>query len=77
MCGGEFINKDVDSAWAFLEDVAEKSMQWEGTREPEKPTPTRGGLYPIVGGQIADAKLSSLLRRIEALEINPTIERLN
>ena len=34
MCGGELIDKTIEEAWVFLEDVAEKSMQWETLREP-------------------------------------------
>ena len=45
MCGGEFSNKSVIEAWDFLGDVAEKSMQWEAIREPEVPTPIKGGIY--------------------------------
>ena len=33
MCQGGFLSKSPTVAWKFLEDVAEKTMQWETTRD--------------------------------------------
>ena len=35
MCQGNFTNKSDGEAWAFLEDMAEKTMQWETIREDD------------------------------------------
>ena len=32
MCQGGFLSKSVTAAWEFLEDLAEKTMQWETAR---------------------------------------------
>ena len=31
MCQGEFMQKNEDDAWTFLEDLSEKTTQWEST----------------------------------------------
>ena len=54
MCNGEFTSKTAEEAWDFLEDVAEKSMQWETMREPERHAPTRG-MHVISGPSETDA----------------------
>ena len=77
MCGGEFCNKNVREAWDFLGEVAEKSMQWEAIRTPEVPTPFKGGIYPIAQVPETDARLSAVIRRIEALELRPTPKPMN
>ena len=33
MCQGGFLSKSPIAAWEFLEDLAEKTMQWETTRD--------------------------------------------
>jgi len=38
MSHGDFMSMNEDDAWKFLEDMAEKTMQWEGFKE--KPTPS-------------------------------------
>ena len=77
MCGGEFSNKSTREAWDFLGDVAEKSMQWETIRAPEVPTPSKGGIYPNVQVLEQEPKLSSVIRRLEALELRPTPRSVN
>ena len=67
MCGGEFTRKTAEEAWAFLEDVTEKSMQWETLREPERHAPTQG-IHTISGTYETEAKMTTILKKIEALE---------
>ena len=53
----------------MLEDLAEKSLQWEITRESDRHTPSRGGVYQVQPSLSEEAKFVSLIRRIEALEL--------
>ena len=69
MCGGEFMNKDPQNAWEFLEDVANKSMQWETIGETQKPYPPRGGIYYVLTKWETDDKMATLIRRVEAVEL--------
>ncbi|XP_074342937.1 uncharacterized protein LOC141680673 [Apium graveolens] len=77
MCQGKFMEKDEDQGWEFFEELAEKTMLWESTREPNrepsKHNETVGSLankgLHLVGNSIAtEAKLATLPRRLEALE---------
>ena len=36
LCTGEFENKTVDEAMTFLNEIADKTQQWENNREPQK-----------------------------------------
>ncbi|XP_074376981.1 uncharacterized protein LOC141718498 [Apium graveolens] len=73
------MEKDEDQGWEFFEELAEKTMLWESTREPNRELSKRNetlgsiankGLY-LVGNYIAiEAKLATLTRRLEALETN-------
>ena len=56
---------DVD-AWAFLEDMAEKTMQWETIREDENP---KVGVKSIETSIGAEAKLATIMHRLETLEL--------
>ena len=64
---GEFTSKTAEEAWAFLEDVTEKSMQWETLREPERHTPTQG-IHVLSGTYETEAKMTTILKRLETLE---------
>ena len=33
MCQGGFLNKNETEAWDFLEELAEKTLQWETARD--------------------------------------------
>ena len=77
MCAGQLSNKNARDAWNFLGDVAEKSMQWETVRALEVPIPTKGGIFPNFQGPDIDTKLSSVIRRLEALELRPTSKTVN
>ena len=34
MCEGKFMDKNEKEAWQFFEELAEKTMLWESTKEP-------------------------------------------
>lgn len=59
-----------DDVWTFLEEMAKKTMQWEGfhnkasTSTPDKTT--KG--VTIEGSITVEAKMATLMRRLEALE---------
>ena len=74
MCGGEFLSKNPDEAMEFLNYVAETSKAWDGPnpRETERhrpPVNQRGGIYSLAEDVELKAKLSTLTRRMEELEM--------
>ena len=77
MCGGDFLSKNPEEALDFLNYVVEASKGWDepNPREMEKMRPqssTRGGMYSLPKDMHMKAKVSTLTRRLEALELrNP------
>ena len=74
MCGGDILNKNPDEAMDFLNYVAETSKGWDdmNPREVERMkhiTNQRGGIYSLSEDVELKAKLSTLTRRMEELEI--------
>ena len=69
MCQGQFMYKEPSEAWQFLEDLAEKSLQWKMTRESERPIPSRGEMYQVQTFLAVEAKIAILTHRLEALEL--------
>ena len=74
MCGGNFLSKNPDEAIDFLNYVAETSKAWDerNLREAEKmgsATHQRGGIYALSDDMEMKAKLSTLTRRLEKLEM--------
>ena len=74
MCGGDFLSKHPDEAMDFLNYVAETSKAWDepSPREVEKIRPSthqRGGIYALSEDTKMIAKLTTLTRRLEELEI--------
>ena len=74
MCGGDFLSKNPEEAMEFLNYVAETSKAWDepNPREAERMRPTtnsRGGMYSLPGDMEIKAKLSTLARRLEELEM--------
>ncbi|XP_026417285.1 uncharacterized protein LOC113312765 [Papaver somniferum] len=68
MCNGALIDKSANEAWTFLTEVAEKTQQWESIREPNKTTPVVN-IHRIEFDFERNAKIASLARRIEAIEL--------
>ena len=74
MCGGDFMSKNPDEAMDFLNYVTETSKAWDepNPREAEKmrtATHQRGGIYALSDDMEIKAKLSTLTRRLEELEM--------
>ena len=74
MCGGDFLSKNLDEAMDFLNYVAETSKAWDepNPREAEKMRPAthqRGGIYALSDDMEMKAKLSTMTRRLEQLEM--------
>ena len=74
MCGGDFLSKNPDEAMDFLNYVAETSKAWDepNPRENDRhrpPVNKRGGIYSLSEDVEMKAKLSSLTRRLEELEM--------
>ena len=74
MCGGDFLSKHPDEAMDFLNYVTETSKAWDESnpREAERmrpPTHQRGGIYALSEDTEMKAKLTTLTRRLEELEM--------
>ena len=74
MCGGDFLSKNPDEAMDFLNYVAKTSKGWDepNPREVRRMKHTvnpRKGIYSLSEDVEMKAKLSSLTRRLEELEI--------
>ena len=74
MCGGDFLSKNPDEAMDFLNYIAETSKAWDepNPREAEKMRPATnqmGGIYALSDDMEMKAKLSTLTRRLEELEM--------
>ena len=63
---GNFMYKIVVDAWTFLEELAEKTNQWENFNDK----PSKGEINSIANS-IAESKLSAAIKRIEILEKLP------
>ena len=74
MCGRDFMRKHPEEAMDFLNYVAETSKAWDepNPKETERMRPAanlRGGMYSITEDMEMKAKLSTLTRRLEELEM--------
>ena len=74
MCGGDFLSKNPDEAMDFLNYVAETSKTWDepNPRETDRhrpPVNQKGGMYSLGEKVELKAKLSTLARKMEELEM--------
>ena len=74
MCGGDFLSKNLNEAMDFLNYVAETSKAWDkpNPRETDRMRPPpnqRGGMYSLSEDMETKAKLPTLARWLEELEI--------
>ena len=74
MCGGDFMSKHPEEAMDFLNYVAETSKAWDepNPREAERVKPAanqRRGMRSLLEDMEMKAKLSTLARRLEELEM--------
>ena len=70
------MKKNKNEAWEFLEELVEKTMQWESTNDQliDKLTSSKGGIYSIESSIATDAKFNTLVRRLEALEMKEKVQ---
>ena len=71
-----FLQKDEDQWWELFEDLVEKTIQLEPTPDKSRNSnlkSSKGCLHSIKTSIAAEAKLASVMRRLEALEIKKTI----
>ena len=74
MCGGDFMSKNPEEAMDFLNYVANTSKAWDepNPREVQRmrlTTNSKGGMYFLMEDMEMKAKLSTLSRRLEDLEM--------
>ena len=72
MCQGGFLQKDENQGWDLFEDLAEKTLQWELTSEKPRNSQSiasKEGLLSLESSIAAEAKIATLMRRMEALKI--------
>jgi hypothetical protein len=63
MCNGEFMNKAPDEAWDYF-DLHRRT-------DKAKPKPnSRGGLYHIKADEDMSARIATLTRKVEAIELS-------
>ena len=72
--GGDFISKNLEEAMDFLNYVAETSKSWDelNPKEAERMRPvtnSKGDMYSLTEDMEIKAKLSTLARRLEELEM--------
>ena len=74
LCNGSFTSKTVNDAWQFFEVVAENTLEWEpiNVKQPTSTTTTtnKGGMNRFNPNFETDVKITSVMRRLEALELN-------
>ena len=73
MCNGEFMNKDPEEAWDYLDMLAENAQTWDTSNKIERPkiTPTaKGGMYLIKEDNDVNIKITNLTKKVEAIELN-------
>ena len=71
MCQGRFLQKDENQGWDLFKDLAEKTLQWEPASEKSRNSQSiasKGGFLSLESSITAEAKIATLMRRIEALE---------
>ena len=73
LSNGAFTSKTVNNAWEFFEEVAENTLEWKLFSIDIKQlitTTNRGGMHRINLNFENDAKITSVIRRLEALEMS-------
>ena len=71
MCLGGFLQKDENQGWDLFENLAKKTLQGESASKKQRNSQSiasRGGLLSLESFIAAEAKIATLMRRIEALE---------
>jgi len=72
ICKGDSFKKMKNQGWELFEDLAEKTIQWEPTLDKSRnsnPVSSKGDLHSIESSIAVEAKIASLMRRLEALKL--------
>jgi len=65
---GGFLSKSATAAWEFLEDLAEKTMQWETTRDDSLSSRlARGGMHAVSDVSHLESKIAVLENMLKGL----------
>ncbi|XP_022852000.1 uncharacterized protein LOC111373667 [Olea europaea var. sylvestris] len=79
MCNGEFLDKDPDEALEFLDHLAENSQSWQTVKLIENSirsslASSSGGKYQLSQDEDLNARIASLSRKVEAMELRKVKE---
>ena len=70
ICPGDFLSKSPIAAWEFLEDLAEKTMQWKTAHDDSLTSRfTRGGLYSVSDVSHLESKITVLENMLKGLSL--------
>ena len=73
MCNGEFLNKDPDKAFDYFDLLAKNAQSWvvidTSDRSRASTNPSRGGKYQFREDDDLSAKVASITRKLEAMEL--------
>ena len=58
---GDFLMMTDADAWKFLEDLAEKTMQWEGFNKKLAMSTAKAGIHAVDTSIAQEAKLSAVI----------------
>jgi len=68
MCQGVFLSKSAIVAWEFLEDLAEKTMQWETAKDDSLSSRlVRGGMHAVSNVSHLESKNAVLENMLKGL----------
>ena len=73
MCNGKILNKDLDEAFDYFDLLAENAQSWDATntsdRSKASTNPFGGGKYQLREDDELSARMASLTRKLEAMEL--------
>ena len=73
MCNGEFLNKDLDKTFDYFDLLAKNAQSWVVTdtsdRSRASTNPSRGGKYQLREDDDLSAKVASITRKLETMEL--------
>ena len=72
MCQGRFLSKSPNTARKFLEDLAEKTMQWETTRDDSlsfRIASGKGGMHAVFDLSHIESRFTALENQLKGLII--------
>ncbi|XP_060974612.1 uncharacterized protein LOC133039708 [Cannabis sativa] len=78
MCNGEFLQKDHEEAFEYLNELAEKSHTWTGPSATESTNRNRpAGIYQLREEDSLKAQVESLTKQLEAFKKKKSGQGLN